>query len=243
MLVDQSNHRGIIQRGPALFNQRTQESNGHASVVKLAVPINHAAAEIFRDERRRERERLLSRDHARPRPSRSSREQVINLQSCRVIGDFPPGITGDQELAIVDQVGSVATEDLALVECLADQSDSALREVSHAAVDQLRAPAGRPLGEVVGFQQQRPIASRGRVHAPCPGRSHPRRSRRDPSVVPNESGRGFHAVARADSLNPEAGHNFIVDEALLSRRAGRGTVATIRHDRSRNPLPCARSSP
>ena len=81
----------------------------------------------------------------------------------------------------MDQVGGIAEQKTAFVECLADERDISLPQVAHPAVDQLRAPARCPVSKVEGFEQERPVPPRGRVD----GRSQPGGPAADDHKVPD----------------------------------------------------------
>ena len=68
-----------------------------------------------------------------------------------------------EEREDLDEVRGVVAQPLALAERLVDEADVAGLEVADAAVDQLGALRRRPGGEVVGLDEGRAQASRGRV--------------------------------------------------------------------------------
>ena len=75
-------------------------------------------------------------------------EQLIELQSEAVEWRLPPVVIWHHEAQIMHQMRRVLQKQSALLECLHDQSDIALFQVTNAAVSQLGAATGRAFAEV-----------------------------------------------------------------------------------------------
>jgi len=73
-------------------------------------------------------------------------------------------IAGHDEVQRVDKVRRVAQQQATLVQRLAHESDVALLQVAEAAVDELRASAGSPLGEIALLHQRCLQPARRCVH-------------------------------------------------------------------------------
>ncbi len=80
----------------------------------------------------------------------------------------------------MDQVRSVLERKRTFVQCLANKWDIALRQVSHSAMNELGAPAGRAVGEVARFEEQSAVAAGGGIN----GRAQSRCAAADDKDVP-----------------------------------------------------------
>src|SRR5208283_542442 len=98
-------------------------------------------------------ERLFPGENARDAKSVLAGQQLIELQAQAVEGSFPPVVVRHNERQIVHDVRRVLQKQSALLERFHDQPNVALLQITHAAVCQLGAAAGRSLTEVALLKQ------------------------------------------------------------------------------------------
>ena len=87
-------------------------------------------------------------------------EQVVHRETDAVkrLGDEV--VRRDHEAHVVDELRGVTAQETALAQGFADEVDVALRQVAHAAVNELGRAGRRTLGKIVRFEQERAKAPR-----------------------------------------------------------------------------------
>ncbi len=167
--LDKPRNRRIVERGSTQVNDRLRQGHRHAGVVELTVGVKNAAVQALGADRGDFLDDFIPAYPMRSSDSGSAREQVVEFQSDPIEGQIEPAIGRNNKVAGVYQVRSVPQEHAALLERLAYQGDVSLGQVAHSTVNQLGAAARGSVGEVAGFEEQRPIAPRRGVERPPPG--------------------------------------------------------------------------
>ncbi len=184
----QAGGRAVVDDGGAVFGGGHGEMNEEAGIVELAVVVDDAAAQLFGLEGGQALEGLLARKQARCAEAVLAGEQVVELEADAVEGRLPPGVVGNDEGEIVDQVRRVLAKQAALFQGRHDERDVALLQVANAAVDELGGAAAGSFTEVVGLDENYTEAARGGIH----GNAHAGCAAADDGDVPGL------AVVRAD---------------------------------------------
>ena len=154
--------RVVEQRG-ALLGGGGDEIDEQPRVVELAVVVDDAAGEALGVDAGQALERFLLREELRGAEAVFAGEHLVELEADAVEGAFPPGVAGDDERRVRDEVRRVLAQEAALLQRLHHERDVALLEVAHAAVDELGRAAGGAFAEVVLLEQQRGVAARGGI--------------------------------------------------------------------------------
>src|SRR5262249_19444814 len=108
-------------------------------------------------------ERALLGEDPRRAEAELSRQQVVDLEAEAVERRLPPVVVRYDEGEVTYQVRRVLAQQPALLQRLHHEGDVALLEVAHAAVNELRAPARRPLAEVALLEEESLVATGGSV--------------------------------------------------------------------------------
>ena len=180
VLLEQAGHGQVVERGAAARQERAEEGDREPRVVELAVDVEHAAAQSVAAERGQKAQRLEVIQQVAGAEAQPAGELLVREQAGAVIRLFPPAIGGDDEAEAMHEMRRIALEQAALVERFADEAEIPLREVAHAAVDELGRARGGPLRKVRALQQQRAIAARHRIDR----RAEARRAAADHEHVP-----------------------------------------------------------
>src|SRR5208283_749060 len=123
-----------------------------ASVVELAVVVNHAAAETVPIDGRQTEKRLFPGKNFRRTESILAGKDIVDLQSQPIEGCFPPVVVGYDEREVTYQMRGILTQNAPFFQSFHDQRNVSLLEVSNAAVHQLGAPAGGAFAEIIPFE-------------------------------------------------------------------------------------------
>ena len=166
-LHDQPPRAAVVEHDRAFIDRRAGEGDGKPGVIELAVPVADCAGESLRLQARRGGQGPLATEQAHAADSLGSRERFVDRQADPVERQIPEpardAVGRHEEGKGLGEVRGVVEQDLSFMKRLADERHVALREVPHAAVDELRRPARRSLGEVFGFNEQRGEAAGGGV--------------------------------------------------------------------------------
>ena len=87
---------------------RSDECDGEAGIVELAVVINHSAFETGRFERGGEAEIASVRLPLRTTQAERARQGVIECQTDAVIRDLPPTIRRDEKCSVVHKMRGIS---------------------------------------------------------------------------------------------------------------------------------------
>ena len=161
--VQQPLHRAVIdQQGPGLgccFCQR----DGQAGIVKLAVPVFDAALQAPWVDARQRSQCAVAAQKPRLAQPRFAGQHVVHHQPQAVKRGFPPLIRRHHKGQRLGQMRRVVQQRGALVQGLVNQTDIALGQVAHTAVQQLGGTRRCALGKVMRLQQHHAQASTGSI--------------------------------------------------------------------------------
>ena len=133
----QLRHGAMVHQQSAMRRRRARQRQRQPRVVKLPIPILHAALQALR---LRARQAVLHGNRAQPLRTPQTglaRQQVINLQPHAVPGRFPPAVRRHHERQRLRQMGRRRQDVRAFVQRLAHQRHIALRQITHPAMHQL----------------------------------------------------------------------------------------------------------
>ena len=199
ILFQQPSDPRVIQRRAPEVHHGLRQMNRQPRVIELSVVINHAAVQALRLQRGNAPQRFLAREHLRTADAQPARQQVIRLHPHAVERPLPPLVARHDEGLVMHQVRRVLDEQSPLAQRLQHQRHVALLEIPNPAMHQLRAAAGRALGEVMLFQQQRAITARSCLHR----RAQTRRAAADDQHVPRLF-RRLDLVKRLSAIHAQA---------------------------------------
>ncbi len=159
-LPHQSGAAHVVDQDCSVIGRRHGEMDREPGVIELTVVIHDAARQAFRLQRRQQIEHVLPRQVAGRLQAQLTREGVVHLQADPVKRPLPPVVARDDKRQTVHEVGRILAQQSALAQCLQNERDIALLEIPHTAVDQLRAAAGGPLGEVTLLDEHDAVTPR-----------------------------------------------------------------------------------
>ena len=155
----------VVQDGGSVFGRGGEERNEQARIVELAIVVDDSPAQAVVADVGQEFESFIERKDARAPEAVLAREEVVDFEADAVEGSLPPGVIGDDEGEIANQMGRVLKQDAALLERFHHQRDVALLEIAHSAMNQLGAAAGGAFAEVFALQQEDGKAAAGRIES------------------------------------------------------------------------------
>ncbi len=153
----------VVEEGGAMVGGGGDEVDEEACVVELAVVVDDSAAEVSALNVGEAFDGFVLREDAGFPESIAAGEEVVDFESRSVEGCLPPGVVGDDEGEVADEMGRVLAQEAAFFECGHDQGDVALFKIADAAVDELGAAAGGAFAEVHGFEKENVEAARGGI--------------------------------------------------------------------------------
>ena len=110
-------------------------------IVELPVKVYDAAAQAYGLYGRQMPYCFLRGEQPRAAEAARAGEQVINLQAGAIKESFPPPVGRNYKCKVVDDVGSILSQDAAFPERSHDERDIALLKVAHPSMHELRAAA------------------------------------------------------------------------------------------------------
>ena len=172
VLVKQAGRGAVVHHQGALGRRGPGQRQREPGVVELSIPVLDAAFEPLTTRRRQAGQRFVPGQEFGGAQPRFARQRVVDLQADTVERHLPELVRRHHERQRLRQVRGVAKQRAALVQRFPHQRDIALREVAHAAVNQLGGARRGALGEVVRFDQHHRKATRGGIQRhPKPGRA------------------------------------------------------------------------
>lgn len=165
VVVHQRGGRAIVHHQGTQAGGRARQRQRQAGVVKLAVPVLHAALEALRARRGQALERAFFAEKFGGTQACLAGQGVVHLEPDAVERGLPETVGRHDERQRLRQVRRVVQQRGALVQRLAHQGDVALGQVAHATVHQLGGAGRRSLGEIVRINQNHGKTPCGRVHS------------------------------------------------------------------------------
>jgi hypothetical protein len=130
------------------------EMDEETGVVELAIMIEDPTAETVLADGGEAGKGFFEGEDVRLAEVVLASEKVVDLHADAVEGGFPPGVVGDDEGEIVDEVRGVLEEQAALLEGFHDERDVALLEIADTAVDELGGATGGTFAEVLALDEK-----------------------------------------------------------------------------------------
>ena len=147
--MQQSGDIAVVDQVCATLRRGACERKCESRVVELTVPVHDGTLQRFGLDIGQRLECSKPPEHRRLAQSALSRQCVIHHQAGAVERDLPEVVAGHDERQSVRQMGGVAQYGRPFVQRFAHQRHVALREVSHAAMDQFGRARRGSLGEVL----------------------------------------------------------------------------------------------
>ena len=154
---------GVVQYRRALIRRGSDQVYEEPTIVKLTVIIDNASGESVGIYIGKFPQRFLLGNLAGFSKTVFAREQLVDFEANSVERTFPPGIAGHNASQLIDQMRRVLPQKAAFLQSFHHERDIALFEISHSAMHELGAAAGSAFAEIMLFQQERRITSRGGV--------------------------------------------------------------------------------
>ncbi len=153
-LAQQAGYCDVVQHHRAAHDGGAREQHRQPRIVELPVPVLDAADQALPAHRGQQFLGPTRRQDLRRPQALATGEHVVHLQSGTIEGQVQDAVGRHDEGQPLCHLRRIGQQRGALVQRLVHQADVALRQVAHAAVDQLRGARGGALGEVLSFQQQ-----------------------------------------------------------------------------------------
>ena len=144
----------VVHYRSAVFDGGLREVYREAGIVKLAVVVADAVAQLFRLDAFKQFIGFGFVEVAGVADAEFAGEAVVEPKAEGVVGRRPPFFARDDECLAFEKVRRVFRKTSAFAQRLAHQIHIALREVTHAAMHQLGTAAGRAFGKVAPLQEQ-----------------------------------------------------------------------------------------
>ena len=145
VIRDQPPRAAVVEHDRAFTDRRAGEGDGKPGVVELAVPVADCAGESLRLQARRGGQGPLATEQAHAAEPLGSRERFVDRQADPVERQIPEpardAVGRHKEGKGLGEVRGVVEQELSFMKRLADERHVALREIPHAAVDELGCPA------------------------------------------------------------------------------------------------------
>ena len=139
----------VIDQQSAPGCRSAGQSQGQAGVIKLAVPVLHPTLEPILPGGGQALEGAFTPQELGGPQAGLACKGVIHREADAIKRSLPKAIGGHHEGQGLRQMGRVAQQRGALMQCLAHQGDVALCQIANASVHQLGGARRRSLGEIM----------------------------------------------------------------------------------------------
>ena len=156
--------RAVIDQQRALGRCGARQHQGQTGIVKLSIPVLHAALEVVGTHRRQQPQSLVLAQKLSTPQAIFAGQRVVHLQARAIKRRVQQFVRRHHKSQRLRQVRRVVQQRGALMQRFAHQRDVALRQITHTTVHQLGGARGGALGKVMRLQHAHLEAAHGCIH-------------------------------------------------------------------------------